>query len=172
MRLALNLALLGVVGAAATGCANMTSVAAGTSYAEVQKQFGSPTITCPLAESGVRAVWSQQPFGQYAWATDVSPTGAVGPVVQVLDDNIFNELLVAGVSTADTVQCAFGPPANIGSVGLPSVRQTMWSYRYRQYGVWNMLMNVFFDPETGLVVSHSPSLDPMYDDSLRWPFLL
>lgn len=172
MKFAARVGALALAGLTVSGCANMTSVAPGTPYGLVQQEFGEPTTICPLPDNGFRAVWSQQPFGQYAWATDVNALGEVGPVIQVLDDKVFNGLLDEGIWTGDMVECAFGPPANIQDIGLPSVRQTMWSYRYRQYGVWNMLMNVFFDPETGVVRSHSPSPDPMYDDSLRWPFFL
>jgi len=113
-------------------------------------------------------VWSQQPFGQFAWATEVSEQGNVSTITQILDDQVFQQL-AEGVWTPDRVRCAFGPPAEIRGVGLPSVHKTVWSYRYKQYGAWNMLMDVFFDPKTELVVGHSPAPDPMYQFN-RWPW--
>lgn len=162
-------AILVLICAGIGGCASITNMPKGSSYKSVEDKFGSPTIICALPNGGFRAVWSQQPFGQYAWATDVSASGGVGEIVQVLNDDLFRELINDGTWTAKMVECTFGPPAEIQGVGLPSVRKIMWSYRYRQYGVWNMLMNVFFDPATDLVLGHSPSFDPLYEES-RWPF--
>ena len=146
----------------------MVTVPAGTPLAAVTAQFGQPTLSCPLPNNEAIAIWSQQPFGQYAWATEVDAQGSVGLVTQILDDRVFQQL-AEGVWTPDQVMCTFGPPAEINSVGLPSVRKTVWSYRYKQYGAWNMLMNVFFDPETQLVVEYYPSPDPMFEYE-RWPF--
>ncbi len=153
-----------------SGCANMAQTPAGTPVAVVEREFGQPTITCPLPEGGFRAVWSQQPYGHYAWGTNVDAQGNVGSVVQLLDDKVFNESLSEGVWDTTRVNCMFGPPADIDSVGLPSVRKNVWSYRYRQYGVWYSLMYVFFDPATNLVVNHYPGPDPMfmYDDTWFW----
>src|SRR3546814_15109841 len=53
------------------------------------------------------------------------------------------KVLAKGAWTADQVRCEFGPPAQIDQVGLPSVRQVVWSYRYKQSGVWNSLMYVY-----------------------------
>ena len=151
------------------GCSSLADTSPGTPLSSVTSEYGQPTVSCPLPNGGHRVVWSQQPFGQYAWATNVNPEGQVGAIVQVLDDRVFNDLLGDGTWTPEMVNCAFGPPADIYSVGLPSVRKTVWAYRYRQYGVWNMLMTVFIDPETELVIGHSPAPDPMYQFD-RWPF--
>ncbi len=151
------------------GCANMAETPAGTPLASVQAQFGKPTMTCPLANGGFRAIWSQQPYGEYAWGADVNAQGDVGVITQVLDDPVF-EQLSEGVWDAKRVRCMFGPPAQVDSVGLPSVRKTFWSYRYMQYGVWYSMMNIGFDPQTMIVTTHFPSPDPMfmYDSVLFW----
>ncbi|MCD8504331.1 MAG: hypothetical protein LRY53_07360 [Burkholderiaceae bacterium] len=167
MRLA-PLALVTSVCLFMAGCTSMAEIPPGTSMATVQAQYGKPTLTCPLPDGGFRAVWSQQPFGQYAWGTNVSPNGDVDVVVQLLADPVFRQL-EEGVWGPERVTCEFGPPADIAGVGLPSVRKTVWSYRYKQHGVWNMMMNVFFDPKTMIVVDHYPSPDPMYELD-RWPF--
>lgn len=151
------------------GCAQMPQTPPGTPIAAVEKQFGQPTITCPLPDGGFRAVWSQQPFGEYAWGTDVDASGKVGEITQLLNDKFFNDSLGSGVWDTNRVYCTFGPPADIGNVGLPSVTKTVWSYRYRQYGVWYSMMYVFFDPATNLVVDHYPGPDPWYLDD-RWLF--
>lgn len=149
------------------GCSNIAEAPVGTSLTNMQAKFGSPTVTCPLAEAGIRAIWSQQPFGEYAWATNVNSDGNIGPVVQVLNDKLFEQLSV-GVWDANRVQCEFGPPATIDRVGLPGSTKTVWSYRYRQYGVWYSMMYVFFDPTTNFVVDHYPGPDPWYLDDRGW----
>lgn len=158
-----------VLAIACTGCANMTETRPGTPYADVQAEFGRPTMTCALNDGRLRAIWSQQPFGQYAWGTNIGADGRVGPVVQILDDKVF-EQLSDGVWDAARVQCEFGPPADIDGVGLPGNIKTVWSYRYKQYGVWNSMMYVFFNPDTNIVIDHYPGPDPMfmYDDSWLW----
>jgi hypothetical protein len=146
---------------ALSGCANMADTPPGTPLDAVTAQFGAPTMTCSQPDGATRAIWSQQPFGQYAWATNVTPEGNVGSVDQVLADKAF-EQLSEGVWDPQRVQCAFGPPADIDGVGMPSVWKVVWSYRYKQYDVWNSMMYVFFDPQTNIVVDHYPGPDPMF----------
>jgi hypothetical protein len=144
-----------------SGCTVMTDVKPGTPLAEVEKQFGKPTTTCQLSGGGQRMVWSQQPSGQYAWATDVDAAGRVGSVDQILDDREFNKLS-EGVWTPDRVRCQFGPPENISKVGLENDVKVVWSYRYRQNNTWYMLMYVFFDADGKKVIQHYPGPDPWY----------
>lgn len=149
------------------GCAQIGKTPSGTSLAQVEQQFGKPTVTCPLPSSGTRAIWSQQPFGEFAWATDVTPDGNIGEMVQVLSDQSFSRLS-RGIWKAEDVRCAFGPPADIDQVGTPSVRTTVWSYRYRQDGVWYSLMYIYFPLEGDRVLKYHAGPDPMfsYDGSL------
>ena len=157
-----RLAALGLAATSLAGCTTMAEIPAGTSLAEVQREYGKPTLTCERADGQQRAIWSQQPLGQYAWGTDVDAQGNVGEVIQLLDDRVFNQVS-QGQWDAARVTCEFGPPAQVDSVGLPSVRKTVWGYRYMQYGTWHSIMNIFFDPETMLVVDHYPTPDPMYE---------
>ena len=70
--------------------------------------------------------------------------------------------------TAQQVQCEFGPPADISGVGLPSVRETVWAYRYKQSGVWNSPMYVYMGRDGNLVTRFHPGPDPIYDEDRRW----
>ncbi len=148
---------LGVLGA----CSSMQDIPPGTSLAEVQARHGAPTVECPLPDGAQRMVWSTQPMGQFAWATRVSPDGTVGPMEQVLTDQAF-EQVKAGTWTRETLQCAFGPPAEIAVIGLPGSRQLVWSYRYRQSKVWNSLMHIYLSDE-GKVLRMHPGPDPLFD---------
>jgi len=145
----------------------LPNVPPGASVAEAQAAYGKPKMTCPIAGGGERLIWSQQPMGQYAWATNVGPDGRTDGVKPILIDSHF-EVLREGVWTPDRVRCEFGPPAEIDAVGLPSVRQVVWAYRYRQFNSWNSLMYVYMGPNGDQVTRFHPGPDPLWDDRSDW----
>ena len=147
---------------ALTGCAGIASTPPGTPLAEVEAKFGKPTIACPLSNGGQRLVWSTQPMGQYAWGTRTTPDAKVGHIDQILTDEHFR-VLDTGTWTAEQVLCEFGPPAERGMVGMPSVAQMVWSYRYRQEGVFYSLMYVYLGKDGKQVTRYHPGPDPLYD---------
>lgn len=150
-----------------SACANMADTPAGTPLAQVQAQFGAPTYTCTDRDGNKRVIWSTQPMGQYAWGANVDNAGNTDQVVPLFTTQHFG-ILDQGSWNQEQVRCQFGPPAEIGSVGLPSSRQDVWSYRYKQSGAWNSLMYIYFDPYTGQVTRHHPGPDPMYDRERFW----
>jgi len=158
----LPLALFAILSVVLGGCASMTDIPAGTPLDQVVAQFGQPTTRCPREDGGETLVWSTQPYGQYAWRTQTDRAGRVGPVRAAFTDANF-ETLRTGVWTQRDVYCAFGPPARRDSVGLPSVRQIVWSYRYRQSGVWNSLMYVYFGHDGERVTHLHPGPDPLFE---------
>lgn len=148
-------------------CASMQDIPAGTPISEIQARHGSPTIECTLPDGKTNMIWSTQPMGQYAWSTQVAPDGSSSGVSQILTDAAFRQVEV-GSWTTEQLQCTFGPPAEVDAVGLPSVRQTVWSYRYKQSGVWNSLMHIYVSPD-GVVQRMHPGPDPLYE-APEWPF--
>ncbi len=151
------------------GCTTFKSVPPGTPLAQVQSEFGRPNYSCPLPDGGQRVIRSGQPFGQFAWGTDVDAQGRVGEISQLLTDQHFRKL-GEGNWTPEQVLCEFGPPAEQGGVGLPSSIQIVWSYRYRQNDVWNSLMHVYFGQDGERVTRFHPGPDPMYDPDRFLPF--
>lgn len=145
-----------------TGCANIANTPPGTPASQVVQQFGAPTVQCPTANGGTRMLWSGQPFRQVAWAINVDASGKTGPVQAVLTDKHF-QVLRDGVWTPERLLCEFGPPAEKSAVGLPSVRQIVWSYRYMQDGVWYSLMHVYLGRDGERVTRFHPGPDPMYE---------
>ncbi|QIM49051.1 hypothetical protein G9Q38_07580 [Pusillimonas sp. DMV24BSW_D] len=145
-----------------TGCASITSVPPGTPAQQMIGRFGTPTYQCPLENGGTRLIWSLQPFGQQAWATNTDKEGRTEGVKPVLTDAHFS-MLREGVWTPEKLLCEFGPPAEKSAVGLPSVRQIVWSYRYQQDGVWNSLMHVYLGRDGNQVTRFHPGPDPMYE---------
>lgn len=165
-RLSSVAAILGLL----TACASMTSIPPGTPVQQVQSQFGQARYTCTNKDGDERMIWSQQPYGQYAWGTNVTAAGTVVGILPVLTDEHF-EILGSGTWTPDQVRCEFGPPAEIDTVGLPSSREIVWSYRYKQSHVWNSLMYVHFGVDGQAVTRFYPGPDPLYDPKdTRMPF--
>lgn len=159
-----TLALLSI--AVVSGCANLAQVPPGASLADVQAQFGAPNFRCERPDGGQRVIWTQQPMGQFAWGANVGADGRIDHVQPVLTDENFQQL-ATGTWTAERVRCEFGPPARISSVGLPSVREVVWSYRYKQDRVWNSLMYVYLGKDGETVTRFHPGPDPMFDDNWR-----
>jgi hypothetical protein len=159
----LGLALPALLLAALGGCADMAAkVPPGATLASVEASYGRPNFTCPLPNGGQRAIWTQQPLGQYAWGTDVAPDGRIDKISRLLTDRSFDQMK-EGVWPAERVRCEFGPPANIDEVGLPNVRQVVWSYRYRQSDSWNSLMYVYMGRDGSQMTHFHPGPDPMYE---------
>ncbi|HLT99131.1 MAG TPA: hypothetical protein VKZ70_05265 [Burkholderiaceae bacterium] len=152
-----------------SACATMGDIPPGASVSEVQARYGAPSVECPQADGSSLVVWSTQPMGHYAWATRVAPDGSTGALEQVLTDEAFRRVQV-NEWTSDQLRCHFGPPAEISSVGLPSVRQTIWSYRYRQSGVWYSLMH-FYLSDDGTITRMHPGPDPLFEP-LELPFMM
>ena len=147
---------------ALAGCANIDTVEPGTPLAQVQQRFGAPDHSCPLPDGGQRLVWSQQPYGQYAWGTNTTPDGRVGVIEPILTDAYFRRL-DEGQWPAERVLCEFGRPAEVEQVGMPSVRQTVWAYRYRQDHVWNSLMHLYMGRDGKMLERRHAAPDPLFD---------
>src|SRR5690606_17585124 len=126
-----------------SGCANMTDTPPGTALQDVEARYGKAGYSCPADQGKQRLIWTQQPYGQYAWTALVDENGKVDRIVPALTDARFR-ILDTGSWAPDQVRCKFGPPAEISTIGLPGSRQVVWSYRYKQDGVWNSLMYIYF----------------------------
>lgn len=148
-------------------CATPLTIPDNSTLADASQRLGTPGTTCPLPDGGVRAVWSQQPQGQYAWAMEFNAAGQLVKRDAVLTDASFARL-GEGSWTPDAVRCAFGPPADIGWVGVPSQRVPVWSYRYRENDVWNSVMYVYFDASGEHVTHFNPGPDPRFEDNPFW----
>jgi hypothetical protein len=154
-----------VLAAALGACANPNTVAPGTPVAQLKQRYGKPTLTCAGPGGSTRMVWSQQPEGSYAYATNVDARGNVGQVVSVLTDEQF-AYLTQGKWSPEQVRCEFGPPYRIFRLGLGNSSEVVWSYRYVQAaGTWHMVMNVFLGPDGKEVTHIQSSPDDRYQRS-------
>ncbi|MDS1140859.1 hypothetical protein RE432_10470 [Pusillimonas sp. SM2304] len=157
-----RLALAGIGLGLLTACANMADTPPGTPLHQVEAKFGRPNFSCPGENGAQRLIWTQQPYGQYAWGTRVNEAGLTDRIEPLLTDEHF-KVLASGVWTPEQVRCEFGPPAEITTVGLPSSSQIVWSYRYKQAKAWNSLMYVYFGKTGEAVTRFHPGPDPLFE---------
>lgn len=151
------------------GCTSMVDLPEGSSYAQVQQQYGRPTVECDNPPYILR-VWSQQPMGYYAWRGVFDNNDQLIDIQQVLSDPLFAQLeqeIKNNSWDLDKVGCNFGPPAEQSVAPYVGVRMKVWSYRYKQSGVWPMMMNIFFD-ENDKVHAIQRSMDPRENDGDFW----
>lgn len=130
----------------------------GTSVTALQSRFGTPAGSRQVADGSV-LVYSTAPFGQYAWAAHIGRDQRVDRVEQVLTRANFARIEF-GNWTTDTVRAWFGAPAEVRQFRAD---QTWWSYRYKEDGVWNSLMNIRFD-DRGIARETINMPDPWYED--------
>lgn len=151
--------LLGASLVLLAGCAaSPARIAVGEDAASVQKRVGPPAQLVATPD-GERWLYPTGPLGQLSFAVEIGPDHKVKAVKQVLTDEHFAEI-VRGSWDQKRVREEFGPPAE-ESV-QPRRHATIWSYRYKQDGVWNSLMHIYFDPQ-GLVQDYHPGPDPLYE---------
>jgi len=143
-----------------SGCTLIANTPPGTALSDVQRRHGPPAHVCTQPDGSQRAIWSQQPNGQHAWAASVDAAGQVQAVEAVLTDEAFQRLR-PGITT-DELRCTYGPPARISVVGWGQ-RPTVWSYRYREAKAWNSLMHIYLDAD-GKVERFHPGPDPMFEE--------
>ena len=143
-----------------SACTTLSDMPVGTPLSQLQAEFGPPTVACP-PQQPQRLVWSQQPYGQYAWGVDINAQQELLQSTQVLSDREF-ERLSEGDWTQQRVLCHFGPPAEKDYTPYQGVRMLVWSYRYKQSSTWNSLMYVYFGDD-GLVKIHHPGPDPFME---------
>ena len=161
----IQIALSIIFVAALTGCASVANVPAGTPASAVVKQFGKPAVHCKSRNNLPRLVWTSQPYGEYAWATEVSSQGLTNGFEQVLTDDKFSLLSNPGW-TMDMVHCEFGPPAEIQDLGF-SDKHTVWTYRYMSHRLGHALMTITYGDDGVTVLRYKAILDPVMGEAAR-----
>ena len=102
-------------------------------------------------------MWPTQPLGYTTIAADVSADGRIKSVRQVLQSAEFSQAQT-GTWTKNDVLVHFGRPAE--SKYASQTGGDVWSYRYREDGVWHLLYNFYFD-QGGVLRLTQQSPDPM-----------
>ena len=144
-----------------TACAGMlrTMPAIGDPLATVTAKFGQPTARYPAA-SGQVLEYATGPFGQATWMARIGSDGRLASFEQVLSGEKFATLKI-GAATKPDVLHTLGRPAERSYLALPDLE--VWSYRYKESGVWNSMMHVHFD-RGGILRMMQNGPDPMYEE--------
>jgi hypothetical protein len=136
---------------------------AGAPLAEVTAVLGQPNAVYPEPDGGQVLEYRGQPMGQFQHMARISPDGRLVSYDQVLTSENFAKVKV-DQWTKDDILRNFGRPAETSRVGFHNYE--VWSYRYKEAGVWNSMMYVHFDQQ-GVVRQMLNGPDPMYDDRFR-----
>lgn len=129
----------------------------------VVEGLGQPDAVYREPDGGQLLEYRGQPMGQFQYMARISPDGHLLAYEQVLTDANFAKVRV-GRTTKDEILRMFGHPAEVSRVHFHDYE--VWSYRYKESGVWNSMMSVHFDQD-GIVQQMLNGPDPMYDDTRR-----
>jgi len=147
------------------GCAALVRPAPppGATLAEVTAQLGQPNAVYREPDGGQDLEYRGQPMGQFQYMARIGPDGRLIVYEQVLTDASFAKVKIDH-TTKDEILRMFGQPAEVSRVYAHNYE--VWSYRYKESGVWNSMMSVNFD-EHGIVRQMLNGPDPRYDDRFR-----
>jgi hypothetical protein len=135
----------------------------GAPLAAVTAALGQPSAVYPEPDGGQVLEYRGQPMGQFQYMARIGPDGRLMAYDQVLTSENFAQVKVDHW-TKDDILRHFGRPAEVSRVYAHDYE--VWSYRYKESGVWNSLMNVHFDAQ-GVVRQMLNGPDPMYDERFR-----
>jgi len=144
-----------------TGCAHWFGPPPqpGDTVEQVVARLGAPKDV--YAEPGAGRIFSypQGPYGQVTYMAKFGPDNRLQTYEQVLTGEKFAQIKVDRASKDDVLRTV-GRPAETSRVAMHDYE--VWSYRYKESGVWNAMMHVHFDHE-GVVRLMQNGPDPMYD---------
>ena len=113
----------------------------GEPEASVVAKLGRPTARIP-DNNGYLLEYSRNPWGQAIDMARFSNDGRLISYEQVLTTEKF-ATIKPGISTKTEVVRAIGHPSETSY--LPRLQLEVWTYPYKENGVWNSLMHVHFN---------------------------
>jgi hypothetical protein len=125
----------------------------------VIQKMGLPRATYPDPGGGQEFEYTTEPMGQYTWMAHIGRDGRLTQFDQVLTGQTFATIKIDQANKADVLR-TIGHPAEQSAVALHHYE--VWSYRYKESGVWNSMMHVHFDRD-GIVRLMLNGPDPMYE---------
>jgi len=137
----------------------------GDSAEVVQAKMGAPTGVYQDGDDRVLE-YATGPMGQFTYMARLGPDGRLRSYEQVLTGEKFATIKIDQATHADVLRIV-GRPAEQSRVAMHNYE--VWSYRYKEAGVWNSLMHVHFDAQ-GVVRQMLNGPDPMYEprDRFGW----
>ena len=149
-RNAVNTALLLSAAIVFCACTSLSgnSVQPGDSEAEVLAKLGNPTHRYQNGNEQLLE-YRHGPWGQTTYMARLGPNRKLISYEQVLTNERFANISV-GKASKDQVLRQVGSPSATSYLALKDLE--VWSYPYRENGVWNSVMHVHFD-RNGIVHS-------------------
>ena len=138
----------------------------GAPLAEVQAKLGQPRAVYRMADGSQVLEYAGQPMGQFQHMATIGPDGRLVSYEQVLTGEKFATIKIDQATKADVLR-TIGRPAERSHVAMHNYE--VWSYRYKESGVWNSLMHVHFDAN-GVVRMMQNGPDPMFEVRDRFPW--
>jgi hypothetical protein len=143
------------------GCASLGGPppAVGDSIDTVKLKLGQPTASYSAGPEQLLE-YATGPMGQSTWMAHIGADGRLTLFEQVLTGEKFATIKV-GSATHEDVLRTIGRPAEKSYLPLRDFE--VWSYRYKENGVWNSMMHVHFD-RNGVVRMMQSGPDPMFEE--------
>lgn len=159
--------LLGAMLLMLSACAIFTPVKldAGETEAEVVAKLGKPTARIP-DNKGHWLEYSHNPWGQEIYMARFGSDGRLISYEQVLTVEKF-ATIKPGLSTKTDVLRTIGHPSE--TMYLSRQQLEVWTYPYKEYGVWNSMMHVHFD-NAGIVRKMENGQDLRFDRDGKFGF--
>ncbi len=143
-----------------SGCAAFSPpLDPGATEQAVLERYGKPSVTY---DDGETVLW-EYTGGYWSQETYMARMGKDKRLIsweQVRTDAKFGTLTI-GKSTANDVLKTVGRPTETSRIHMNNYK--VWTYRYKQDGVWDSVMHVMFD-DNGIVQKMETGRDPLYDD--------
>ena len=127
----------------------------GETRAAIEARMGPPTNIYQLPE-GPELEYAHGPYGQVTYMARFGADQRLISYEQVLDAAGFARVKI-GISTRQDVLHLLGRPTETSYLALPKL--SVWSYRYKESGVWDSMMHVHFD-QAGIVRQMMNGPDP------------
>jgi hypothetical protein len=137
--------------------------AVGAPMAEVTAKLGRPDAVYPDPDGGQVLEYRGQPMGQFQHMARIGTDGRLLSWEQVLTTENFARVDLNRWNKDDILR-NFGRPAEVSRDRVND--DEVWSYRYKEKGVWNSMMNVYFN-RRGIVRKMMNSADPLLDERYK-----
>lgn len=139
-----------MVAIAAAGCAayDGRGLRPGASTeADVRAVMGPPALEMRDPDGSRALYYPKGPQGRHTYVAEVSSSGVLRDVRNVLNDDVFNGIRPG--LTADDVLRRIGPPRE--KAYFPNLRQTAWDYKFTDTWGYESILSVMLD-EQNIVV--------------------
>lgn len=143
MKILPKISLLACILFSLAGCASMgvPAVTPGQSEAEIISTLGAPNAHYQEGDESILA-YVRGPWGQQTYMARLDANQRLKSYEQVLTTQKFATVKI-GATTQRDILYTFGTPAETSYLSLSDL--TVWTYRYKENGVWDSMMHVHFD---------------------------